>query len=138
MQNTRVLLVDDQSGFTRLIKLGLERAGFVVQEENDGTRACLAARKFNPDIIFLDIVMPKIDGGEVAREIRADLQLGGVPIVFLTAIVARQEARRDIGGWPFLAKPVSLDSITRCIAEHVKPDRDDGPLAAAIIPPVSV
>jgi CheY-like chemotaxis protein len=120
MHTTRVLLVDDKPGFTHLLKIGLEHAGsYVVQEENDGTRAHDAARRFRPDIIFLDIVMPKIDGGEVAQEIRSDPQLGTVPIVFLTAIVAKQETKRDIGGWPFLAKPVSIDTVARCIAEHV-------------------
>jgi CheY-like chemotaxis protein len=120
MPNTRVLIVDDQQGFTHLLKLGLERAGsYDVKEENDGTKAHDAALQFKPDIIFLDIVMPEADGGEVAQEIHADPSLESVPIVFLTAIVAKQETRGDIGGWPFLAKPVSLDTVTRCIAEHV-------------------
>jgi putative two-component system response regulator len=71
-----------------------------------------------PDIIFLDIVMPKIDGGDVAQQIRSDPALAHIPIVFLTAIVVERETKTDIGGFPFLAKPVSIDAITRAIAEH--------------------
>ena len=121
MNKKRIFIVDDESGFTRLIKLTLEKTGrYLVLEENDGTKAWLAAREFAPDIVFLDIVMPKIDGGDVARQIRSDPMLSRVPIVFLTAIVSQKETGRDIGGFPFLAKPVSLDTVTRCIEEHVK------------------
>ena len=112
----RVLIVDDESGFTRLVKLTLERTGkYEVREENDGSKAWLVAREFKPVIVFLDVVMPKMDGGEVAQQIRSDPTLAHVPIVFLTAIVSQQESQRSFGGFPFLAKPVSIDAITRCI-----------------------
>lgn len=120
MTKKRVFIVDDESGFTRLIKLTLEKSGrFTVLEENDGTKAWLAAREFKPDIIFLDIVMPKIDGGEVAQQIRSDPSLESVPIIFLTAIVSEKEGGHTIGGFPFLAKPVSLEALIQCIDEHL-------------------
>ncbi len=116
----RIFIVDDESGFTRLLKLTLERTSkYVVKEINDGTQAWLAAREFKPDLIFLDIVMPKVDGGEVAQQMRSDPALAHVPIIFLTAIVAARETSHEIGGFPFLAKPVSLDAITACIEEHL-------------------
>lgn len=119
MTKKRVFIVDDESGFTRLLKLTLEKSGnYVVREENDPTKAWLAAREFAPDIIFLDIVMPKADGGEVGQQMRSDPTLAKVPIIFLTAIVSQTETKTEIGGFPFLAKPVSLDAITRCIEEH--------------------
>lgn len=120
MDKKRVFIVDDESGFTRLLKLTLEKTGkYQVLEENDGTKAWLAAREFKPQIIFLDIVMPKIDGGDVAQQIRSDPSLAAVPIIFLTAIVSQKETTSDIGGFPFLSKPVSLDAITRCITDHL-------------------
>jgi CheY-like chemotaxis protein len=120
MSIKRVFIVDDESGFTRLLKLTLEKSGrFLVLEENDGTQAWLAAREFKPDIIFLDVVMPKIDGGDVAQQIRSDPSLAHIPIVFLTAIVSAKEGGHEIGGFPFLAKPVSLDAIVQCIEEHL-------------------
>jgi len=120
MNKKRLLIVDDESGFTRLLKLTLEKTGhYTVLEENDGTAAWLVAREFRPDIIFLDIVMPKIDGGDVARQIRSDPLLSHVPIVFLTAIVSKNETGSDIGGFPFLAKPVSLEALTQCVVEHL-------------------
>ena len=120
MDKKRIFIVDDESGFTRLLKLTLEKTGgYQVLEENDGTNAWRAAREFKPDIIFLDIVMPKIDGGDVAQQIRSDPALAHVPIIFLTAIVSQKETNSEIGGFPFLAKPVSLDAITQCIREHL-------------------
>ena len=116
----RVFIVDDESGFTHLLKLTLERTGrFTVKEENDGTKAWLAAREFAPDIIFLDVVMPKIDGGDVAQQISSDPLLKHVPIIFLTAIVSEKEGGHMIGGFPFISKPVSLQAITECIDKHL-------------------
>ena len=120
MSKKRIFVVDDESGFTRLLKLTLERTGrYLVKEENDGTQAWLTAREFKPDIIFLDIVMPKIDGGDVAQQIRSDPLLAHVPIIFLTAIVSKNESTKEIGGFPFIAKPVSIDAVERCIGEHL-------------------
>jgi two-component system OmpR family response regulator len=120
MNTKRVFIVDDESGFTRLLKLTLEKSGrYTVREENDGTQAWLAARDFKPDIIFLDVLMPKIDGGDVAQQIRSDPSLAHVPIIFLTAIVSAKEGGHEIGGFPFLAKPVSLDTLVKCIQEHL-------------------
>ena len=127
MNPKRILIVDDESGFTRLLKLTLEKTGnFVVMEENDGTRAHETAREFMPDLILLDIVMPKIDGGDVASRIKADWSLRKIPIVFLTAIVSNKEAHSSdlIGGFPFLAKPVSLDNLIQCIEQHLPPAAD--------------
>ena len=116
----KILIIDDEAGFTRLVKLTLEMAGaYEVAEENDGIRARETARKFLPDLILLDIVMPRIDGGDVACQIQADPALKNVPIVFLTAIVSKKETVPGglIGGFPFLSKPVNLDELIQCIEE---------------------
>jgi CheY-like chemotaxis protein len=121
MNQKRILIVDDESGFTRLLRLTLESTGkFLVEEVNDGRQALAMARNFRPDIIFLDVVMPEIDGGDVAMQFKADAELGGIPIVFLTAIVSPKEASRQssIGGFPFLAKPVSLDAIEKAVEKY--------------------
>jgi CheY-like chemotaxis protein len=121
MTKKRILIVDDESGFTRLLRLTLESTGkFLVEEVNDGRRTLEVAHYFKPDIIFLDVVMPEIDGGDVATQIKADPELRAVPVVFLTAIVSPKEARHEkaIGGFPFLAKPVSVEAITHAVETH--------------------
>jgi CheY-like chemotaxis protein len=116
----RILIVDDESGFTRLLKLTLEGTKrYLVREENDGSQALAAARIFRPELILLDIMMPKMDGGDVARQIAEDPLLKEVKIIFLTAIVSQKEVARGVGmgGYPFMAKPVSLAALTEMIEE---------------------
>ena len=92
-QPKRILIVDDEAGFTRLLKLTLEGTKrYIVKEVNDGSQALATARLFRPDLVLLDIVMPKMDGGDVARQITSDPSLKSVKIIFLTAIVSQKEA----------------------------------------------
>ena len=118
----KILIVDDEAGFTRLMKLTLQKTGeYEVIEENDGARAWETARKVLPDLILMDIVMPKVDGGDAAARIQKDPALARIPIVFLTAIVSKKDAQPGglIGGFPFLSKPVSLDDLIACIEKHL-------------------
>jgi CheY-like chemotaxis protein len=115
----RILLVDDEASFTRLMKLNLETNGNCeVRVENDPKQAVATARSFKPDLIFLDIIMPDTDGGEIAATMRAEKTLKETPIVFLTAVVSKNEViqRGDvIGGQTFLAKPVSVADMVKTI-----------------------
>ena len=120
-EKRRVLIVDNDRDTTHLVKVLLERTGhYLVLEENDATKAHQSARNFRPDLILLDIVMPEIDGGEVAARIEADRELRITPIIFLTALVTRAEAKSglNIQGHPFVAKPVSIPELINAIEEH--------------------
>jgi len=93
----RILIVDDDSNSTHLVKILLERSGpYLVLEENDATKADQTAHSFEPDLILLDIVMPEIDGGELATQIQADRELHDTPIIFLTALVTHDEAKSGL------------------------------------------
>lgn len=117
MQKRRILIVDDEPGFIKLLKLNLERTGrYQVWEEKRPEKAVDAAMKFMPDLILLDFVMPKIDGGEVARQIRADPLLREIPIVFLTATVRKNESgSMETAGLPALAKPIGTQELLAAI-----------------------
>src|SRR5687767_14400006 len=110
MRKRRVLLVDVDEGITRALAMYLDAHGSSqVRVENAGKRAITAAREFRPDVIFLDIVMPDADGGTIAAEIKADPVLRDTPVIFLTALVSQHVThgvQAQIGGHPFLAKPV--------------------------------
>lgn len=123
MKKKRILVVDDEIGFTRLVSLNLAYQYFV-RVENSPEQALAAALEFKPDLILLDVMMPKMDGGELASQIRSHADLKDVPIVFLTAAAARGEVSSrggQIGGLPFLAKPVSVPDLRACIEKHLKP-----------------
>ena len=104
------------------MKLTLQKNGdYEVIEENDGSKAYETARRVRPDLILMDIVMPRVDGGDAAARIQKDSELAKIPIVFLTAIVSQKEAVPGglIGGFPFLSKPVSLDALIACIKKQL-------------------
>jgi len=121
-ERRRLLIVDNDRDTTHLVKVLLERTGqYLVLEENDATKAHQSAVSFRPDLILLDIVMPETDGGEVAARIQSDPKLQNTPIIFLTALVTRAEAKSglNIQGHPFLAKPVSIPELIATIEEHL-------------------
>jgi CheY-like chemotaxis protein len=121
MSKKRILLVDDEPGFTRLLRLILP--SFEVCEENDATQAVATTKRFKPDLILLDVIMPGVDGGMVAAEIRADPVFSDTPIVFLTAIISSDANGSGlIDGYPFLAKPVTKDKLLGCINRLLPPD----------------
>jgi CheY-like chemotaxis protein len=97
-EKKRILVVDDRAHDTRLLKLFLERTNdYVVREENDARAALSAADEFEPDLILLDVMMPVVDGGELAARFRASAKLKAVPIVFLTALITKEEVNAGGG-----------------------------------------
>lgn len=123
MDKQRILLVDDEPSITRGIKLNLEATGrYEVQTENVGVNAFETAQRFKPDMVFMDVMMPGTDGGEIAAQMKASPALKDVPIVFLTALVSNKETggcETTVGSMPYLAKPVGWPELQRCIEEHI-------------------
>ena len=121
MINKRILVVDDEPSVTRNLKLNLESGGgYEVLGENIATNALSAARKFKPDLILLDVMMPGMDGGEVVARLRADPLFRDTSIIFLTAIVSNEETdghEKLSGGETFLAKPVDTEELIKCIEQ---------------------
>jgi CheY-like chemotaxis protein len=118
----RILIVDNDTDSSHLVKVLLEKTGrYLVFEEKDGARAHLSARNFRPDLILLDVVMPETDGGEIAARIKADSELQNTPIIFLTALVTRAEARTGlhIDGHPSLAKPINIPELIEAIERRL-------------------
>jgi CheY-like chemotaxis protein len=121
-EKPRILIVDNNRDFTLSAKLGLESTGrYSVWEENHSARAHQTAQRVKPDLILLDIAMPETDGGEVAAQIQSDPMLHRLPIVFLTALVTKAEARSglQIDGHPFLAKPISIPELVAGIERNL-------------------
>ena len=115
MNKKRILIVDDEISFTRLLKLNLEQTNdYIVRVENRAEDALTTAREFRPDLVLLDIMMPRMFGGDIAARLRADTHLKTTPIVFFTAAVSKTRVREHdgkISGFPFLAKPASVEEV---------------------------
>ena len=122
-EKKRILVVDDRVSDTTFIKLALESTNdYVVKEENDADAAISTAEEFQPDLILMDVMMPGMDGGELAFRFRENPQLGSVPIVFLTAAVTKKEVERGgglVGGSPFLAKPITIPELVDCLEHYL-------------------
>jgi len=122
-EKKRILVVDDEPSITRLLKLNLEQTNeYVVRTENDSATAVVAAEEFQPDLILLDVMMPGLDGGELASRFEANPKLKNVPVVFLTAAATKSEGYArggKVGGLQFLAKPVELSEVLACLKQHL-------------------
>jgi two-component system, OmpR family, response regulator len=110
-QSHRVLVVDDEPNIADVISMALRYQGFTVQSADDGKSALKAVAKFKPHLMVLDIMLPDMDGFEVARRLGA--QRADVPIIFLTARDATEDKIRGLtmGGDDYVTKPFSLEEL---------------------------
>ena len=124
MAKKRVLLVDDEKSFTNLLKLNLEDTGnYEVRVENWAEDALKAAREFKPDIVLLDIIMPRMPGGNVAMQLKEDPALKDTPVIFLTAAVRQHQIDENDGiicDHPCIAKPAAVETVIECIEKHIR------------------
>ena len=120
MSKNKIFIVDDDKHITLYVKTILEKSGlYEVYEENVGTCAVASAEKISPDLIFLDVLMPGVEGGVIAAKLKGHPRLKNVPVVFLTGTVTEEKSGM-IGGVPFLAKPVSPEQLLSCAARYLK------------------
>jgi two-component system OmpR family response regulator len=107
----RVLVVDDEQNITELIATAMRYEGFDVQSAATGRQALDAISTFRPHLVLLDVMLPDLDGFEVARRVRQEGRR--VPIVFLTAKDATEDKVRGLtlGGDDYVSKPFSLEEL---------------------------
>lgn len=104
----KVLVVDDEEPILELLKYNLEKQGYEVKTASNGQIALEVAKKFHPDLVLLDIMMPKMDGVEACRHLRAMPELANTFIVFLTARAEEYSeiAAFDVGADDYILKPI--------------------------------
>jgi DNA-binding response OmpR family regulator len=108
-----ILIADDDEDILQLIAFRLERSGYAVVRAKDGEEALAAAREHTPDLAILDVRMPKLDGYEVTRALRADEATTRMPIILLTAKVQDGDVQRgfDAGADDYVRKPFSPQEL---------------------------
>jgi DNA-binding response OmpR family regulator len=121
----RVLIVDDEPAIRLIARVNLAASGIEVLEAGDGAAGVEIARRERPDLVLLDVMMPGLDGWEVARLLGADEATANIPIVFLTARTEQADRvqGRQLGGVAYLVKPfdpVSLGDVVAGILERVR------------------
>ncbi|MBL6448938.1 response regulator [Fulvivirga sp. 29W222] len=122
--NHKILIVDDDKDILDLLQYNLEKDGYTVKVERKGTHSLETAGKFHPDLIILDIMMPKINGIEVCRQLREHPDFKNTYIFFLTAKSDKQLQLKalDTGGDDYIEKITGLRTLTHKISTVLKKD----------------
>jgi type IV pilus assembly protein PilB len=107
----RILVADDDDQMRRLLKMVLEREGYVVEEARDGLDALDHIERHAPDLLLCDVDMPRLDGFGVLSELRARVQTSSLPVVMLTGRIESEGDALELGAQDFLAKPVQPASL---------------------------
>ena len=109
---SRILAVDDEPTVTHTLKRILERRGYVVEEENDSTRALATAKAFRPDLVICDFSMPKTTGGDVAWQLASDPLLNGTQVIICSGLDS-SEFKRSLPPThiPILQKPLDAQAL---------------------------
>ncbi len=108
-----ILIVDDEVDLLELIEYNLKKAGYNVLKAENGPEGLRLARKHHPDLVLLDIMMPRMTGFEVVAQLREDAELKHVPVLFLTARSDEETEVKglDVGADDFLPKPISTAKL---------------------------
>jgi two-component system alkaline phosphatase synthesis response regulator PhoP len=123
-QTHKVLVVDDEEPILELLKYNLEKSGYEVRTAIDGMKAIDIAKKFIPDLVLLDIMMPKMDGVETCRIIRELPELQKTFVVFLTARSEEysEVAAFDVGADDYIMKPIKPRALMSRISALFRRD----------------
>jgi PleD family two-component response regulator len=129
----RILVVDDEEHIRRILKFQLEKNGYQVVMAENGEEALNIVRRSAPDLILLDLMMPKIDGFEVCRRLRADFQTSQIPIIMLTAKSDLPDKIKGLQGGAndYLVKPYSNEELmlrVRNVLEWSQNQKNANPL----------
>jgi two-component system, OmpR family, alkaline phosphatase synthesis response regulator PhoP len=128
---TRVLVIDDEAPIRLLCRVNLEAEGMDVLEASDGPSGLEKARQERPDVVLLDVMMPGLDGWQVAEELLDDERTSGIPIIFLTARAEFRDRARglDLGGVDYVTKPFNpielAPLVEDLVARVARGERDD-------------
>ena len=132
----RILVAEDDPALRRLVDMLLSNQGYDVLTVNDGADALAAVDNWPPDALVVDVMMPRISGLTVCRELRADHRFAAVPIVLLTARVFDDDiqAVMDLGGIEFMNKPFNprqLMAVLERLVPESLPQANSSPAVSA-------
>jgi CheY-like chemotaxis protein len=117
-----VLIVEDEPSMQRALKSKLEHGGYEVQTASDGEEAVTILKTVAPDLVLLDLIMPKIDGISVLRKMKDDERLRPVPVIILTNLSSGDKVAEAmaLGTFDFLVKAnYSLDDVFKKVTERI-------------------
>ena len=117
-----ILVVDDEADIVDMLKDMLTETGYEVVTASDGKEALRKTKLLKPDLIVLDVNMPKMDGSEVIFTLKQNEATKNIPVIFLTALRSREDGfgiEKNVGGIPTFAKPFDFDELLGKIREMI-------------------
>ncbi len=117
MNQKRILIADDEEDVVVALKFTLEKEGYECLAAYDGKEALDKAKKDNPDLIVLDIMMPKLNGYEVSRLLKFDAKFKQIPIIMLTARTQEKDKviGQETGADVYITKPFEMNDLIRTV-----------------------
>jgi DNA-binding response OmpR family regulator len=118
----RILIVDDEPDLLLVLRFGLEAEGFEVIEASDGERGLEMARTERPDLLVLDLMLPRMDGYKVCRALKFDERYRQIPIFILSARSGETDRRlaMDLGADDYLTKPYEVKDLVARIRARLQ------------------
>jgi CheY-like chemotaxis protein len=117
MSSYKVLVADDEPNIVKIMEFELKKSGYQVMTANDGEEALELVKANPPDLILSDIMMPKMDGYELCREVKKDPALRGIPFIFLTAKTGLENRIQGyiLGATKYITKPCGRQDLLKAI-----------------------
>src|SRR4030043_1779245 len=121
MEKRKILLVDDEVDLVKTIKFSLELEGYKVLVSYNGEDALNQSRKENPDLILLDIMLPKLDGYKVCRLLKFDEQHKHIPILMMTAKTQEKDKLmgKETGANEYITKPFDMEELMEKVKTYL-------------------
>jgi len=122
MSKKRILVVDDEVDLVETVRFSLELEGYDVLVAYNGEEALNQARKENPDLILLDLMLPKLDGYKVCRLLKFDERYKHIPILMLTAKIQEKDKATgmETGANEYITKPFEMDELMKKVKNYLR------------------
>jgi len=122
MNSKKILIVDDEVDLVETVRFPLEMEGYHVLVSYNGEDALNQARKENPDLILLDLMLPKLDGYKVCRLLKFDDRYKHIPILMLTAKTQEKDKAlgMETGANEYITKPFEMDDLLKKVKAYLK------------------
>jgi CheY-like chemotaxis protein len=114
----KILVCDDDEGVLEVMQIILNENGFDVKTLNNGRGIIKKVKEIKPDLIFLDIWMPGIDGKEVTKLLKNDPATSSIPIILVSALNTISDIQKEISADGYLSKPFDLDVLVNTVKKH--------------------
>lgn len=123
--NKTLAFIDDEPDILTVTTFRLRRIGYRILTAEDGARGLEMVRREKPDLVFLDLLMPEMDGYEVCRRLKADEATRHIPVVLFTAVEEERVpgARRETGADGVLLKPFTPDKLLAAVEQFLPPEK---------------